>query len=411
MRTKNFTQIFAIALFLIAVVMNCYAADDTRHLIVMDLDGVETATFSIKNSEAPVLDAGKVNIKNTYNGKTYSYEMTSTLFGFDMRPEGSATSIEEIAAEKWSASYSSGVLKINNTDNAIVSIYSITGMTIGKYKSANEIPVFLQAGIYIVSNGKYSGKLAVSTYGTGGTGEITAQLQTKAYATNASSPITLRSGNSESDYWNIRDGDNIVPVDISKIKSFVFSPEARVSVKYNSGNSIEIMDYNGGTYDAEPAEATDDYWDLPLTFSIGGSALGTDWNLPPSMQQKVEFITVFSKTEIIQYDVSLDKETRYPRKNTLPGVLEKAGRVSFYSASEEGPALTYIYIDEWGDERVYFEDLYNKSSWITVPTRYYEFNNNTNLLNSQITVDHSDGSLVVTHPGNNGTVMKRFLKK
>jgi hypothetical protein len=345
-------------------------------------------------------------------GKEFSHPITAT-FGFDPRQAGTGTANENIVAPKWSVHYANGSLNFSEAVNN-VSVYSITGALVyrnaGNYTS---VPVNLSSGAYIIQAGNNSAKLLISQSGYGGTvAQPKVEAQAATYAYTADSPIELRSSsNGLKTYWNISTNGSTIPVEMSDVESFSFKSDNSIVFTLKNGNTIELAEYKGVEFSTAPAASTNSNWDLTLTFAIGGAVYGSNLELPPGMKDKVELITVLSKTEIIQYNVSLDKETRYPRNTVLPGLLSKGGRLSHVTSTSTHlyPAISYHIVDEWGLERIYCENLYTPHVYLSTPVRYLEFNNFTNLLNSSFVIDND--SLVVSYKNADGkTITKKFAK-
>ena len=204
---KNFTRRILASAFMVlmAIVANGQDADNPWHLIVFDADSTEVAAFNVETLDNVSLSAGQVKIDMTWGGqaKSYNYPVASTFFGFESRKSGTATSNENIAAEKWSVYYNNGTLSIPNPVGT-VSIYSISGMMIGQYPNLSNISVNLNPGFYIVTSGGNSAKLLVTNNSNGGT---TAQAPQPAAMTYSNeyipNPVVTRSAEGIKEYWNI----------------------------------------------------------------------------------------------------------------------------------------------------------------------------------------------------------------
>jgi hypothetical protein len=201
--------------------------------------------------------------------------MATTLFTFDMRPRGSATGNEEINIQKWSVRYFGGNLHV---DNPVGDIYIFTpmGILVKHLPNMTDIPVYLQANnIYLVHSGKYTAKLFVGKEGAG-SATATTQVQTKSMTYTYDNIFDLRSGNGEKiEYWNIANGKMTIPIDLLQVKSFKFVPDANMSLEYKNGRTVEITNYMGGTYDAEP-EQNDSYWNMEESILCGGVSYTMD---------------------------------------------------------------------------------------------------------------------------------------
>ena len=304
MKKKIFTQIFATLIMLVAIVMNCYA-QDVRYLVVEDLDGKELDAFYTDNIQIPKPVGNIVNIENTWDGKAklYPYPMETTRFRFDTRAYGNATSTEVIATEKWYVTYNNGTLYVKGSTNAPISIYTITGIFVGRYQNTSEVNVYLNPGFYLVHNGKQTAKLSVNGNGTGSaSAEVQAQTKSATYAVN-DPPITLRSGTvstySGDDapyYWNI--GGNF-SVDVSAVSYFQFLNNDTIKISYGNGNSVPVV-YNGSTFTNEPSIESS-YWDLEKTLLYGGGSYWSNHMLVSEPNQNFICVTAVHVQGVTTY--------------------------------------------------------------------------------------------------------------
>ena len=341
MKKKIFTQIFATLIMLVAVVMNCYA-QDVRYLVVEDLDGKELDAFYTDNIRIPKPVGNIVNIENTWDGeaKLYPYPMETTRFRFDTRAYGNATSTEVIATEKWYVTYDNGTLYVKGTTNAPISVYTITGMFVGRYQNTSEVNVYLNPGFYLVNNGKYTAKLLVNNNGYGsGSAEVQALMKSTNYAVNdppailRSGTVSTYSGDYAPYYWNIGQ----FPIDLNSVDYFQFNADGSVIVKLLNNSSVEI-DYNGSTFSQQPVQSNSN-WDLAKTFEFGGAAYGVNSSLPFAQWFTTQYITVFTANEIICYDVQNKVERKYPIK-FIPNY---EARVTMFYHSSKGLSPVYSY--------------------------------------------------------------------
>jgi hypothetical protein len=399
MKKKIFTSIFAIAIGLIATVMNVIAqdADNPWHLIVTDKDNKEVAAFNVETLDNVSLSAGNVKVDMTWDNKSqsYSYPIETTTFGFDPRANGTGTANEVIAAEKWSVYYNNGTLHVSKPVGP-VAIYAISGILIGQYPNQSQIPVNLNQGLYIVQAGNKSAKLLVSN-GYGGT---TVQPVTVQPVLKASPPpeINLRAGGGIKIYWNITTGNSVVPVEISEVVNFKFTADNSIVFSLKNGITVELENYQGIEFFIEPVPVINSKWNMELTMRFGGAALGVNKGFPYG-NWATTFISVFTNTEIRIYDVSGKKEYSYPI-SFIPNIQARVSMswignnvlkpgYSFYDTSMTNPAITFL-------------DLESGNVFAGIVA--FNFDAKTNLVESTLTIESGDLKVIF---GNEEYIFKK----
>lgn len=409
MRKKLFT-ITSLLLIMLVAHTSAIKAEQVMHLIVMNQDSIEQASFEVETIDDLIPNNDIVNVKVTIDEQTkqYQYERETSLFKYALRDKGTATANENISTTKWSICYNSGNLHITNPVGPI-SIYKISGVLIGSYPESSDVSIYLQPDIYIVKNGPNAAKLLVNNHNAG-----TIQVEEKNTIESNSSPkpvsLTTKSTISSTQYWNVSNGKTTIPVDINMVHVFKFTSENTLLIEYINGNTTEITGYNGGFSIAKVPD--EDYWDWTLTSRLGGASYGCNFDYLDAY--KVEYISIFSKTHLIIYDIQLKKETRYPINSIHhPESLNKTNAI--VSILNDKLCISYNIVDEWDMERIYFLGLFNggewgEPTWASIPVRYYEFNNWTNRIHSTIKMNEN-GDLVVSYKNADGVAREYTIKR
>jgi hypothetical protein len=267
----------------------------------------------------------------------------------------------------------------------------------------------------VVQAGGKSIKLPVTGNGTGGSTAPPPKLETRTATRADAPPASLRAGGGYLSYWNISNGNVKIPIDMGQVKAIRFTAEHVIIIEYRNGQTIEISDYQGGSFDIEPAPTLANGWDMERTLAIGGASYGYDCNLNPPMTDKVEYISAVSKTDIVIFDVRAGKETKYPRSGISGDLLNKDGAViSFATISDISglkslPAISLFEITQYGIERINFYDFSGR--WFYgAGIQYYDFNNGTNRISSTF-VTNADGSLTVNYTNADGVSREHTFKK
>ena len=385
MKRKIFTSIFTIAFCLIASV-KLYAQDKSWHVIVMDQNENEISSFNTENSEILAPVNGKVDIINNWNNqnKKFSYDVATTLFKYELRNHGSATGTESIAAEKWTVSYFGGNLHFSQPVK-YVGVYNFSGALISRQVGYGiDFSANLSPGNYVVATDKGAVKINVNGNLSGG---AEAKVQTKS-ANYADPHVMLRSGTvstySGDDapyYWNIKDGNDIVSVDVNQVKVFSFGSELLLLIQYKNGTITNVQQYGGGAFNSE---AQIDYWDMVLSAKLGGASFGVNDGFPYG-DWATKFVAVFTKTEILIYDVKGKKEMSFPR-TFIPDMYARVSMFwahgalvpgfSFYDTSMYNPSISFMELN---------------SSNIFGGITAINYENKTNVIKSTFSIEEDGG--------------------
>jgi hypothetical protein len=290
------------------------------------------------------------------NGKTFPHPVATTTFGFDPRAEGTGTANENIVPPEWKAYYSNGSLHINNPVGP-VAVYTVSGMMTGQYPKASDIAVNLSPGLYVVVSGKYAAKLPVTNSGYSGGAIVKNQGCTETFSSGdlpvARTAATTYAGEKATIYWNIISNNKIIPIDVSRIGTFKFTPEGTIQINYKNGNSTEV-EYKGSSFDAEPASTTDSNIDWNLTLLHGGATYGATYDadgISYSMVTKDEFIVYnatydfvmkVAKSSIDDMDKFNNPQKFMPVGSTIEDPVGHIG-ISFMGNGQEQPFVGIIY--------------------------------------------------------------------
>jgi hypothetical protein len=63
---------------------------------------------------------------------------------------------------------------------------------------------------------------------------------------------------------------------MGQVKAIRFTAEHVIIIEYRNGQTIEISDYQGGSFDIEPAPTPANGWNMEKTLKFGGASYG--WN-------------------------------------------------------------------------------------------------------------------------------------
>ena len=414
---KFFTLGIATALLMITVAnMKAQDAQNPWHLIAFETEK-EVAFY---NTEVITgIEATEQNVTIVLeNGKEFSHPTATTTFGFDPRREGTATANESFTTLQWNVYYTNGRLHFSEAVNSI-SVFTITGALVARFAGYySEVLLNLPAGIYIVQADGKSAKLPVNN----GFGSAVSrkEIVTKTAIDAQHAPIGLRSENSIKEYWNIIANSTTMSIKIADVEKFSFKLDTLVFTLKNGG-TIELSNYQGVEFTIEPAEpTTETHWDLERTFAVGGGAYGFDNTLPYPMSHKVEFISVVSNTDVIIYDVSEEKETKYSRNEIPIGWLDiDNAQITFFcskgSNSNEDviyPAISYV-SSQTPTPVIQFNAIDGQKVGFTLFMFFgqdYGFNGHTNEIPTTFTID-KDGNLVAAYVNADGISRQHIFKK
>jgi hypothetical protein len=400
-----------VMLLIMVIVVNAQDAQNPWHLIALEnerevafynvevITGIETTAQSVKI----ILD----------NGEEFIHPLTTTKFGFEPRKEGSATTNESITASQWNVCYTNGRLHFSETVNHIA-VYTVSGalfaLSTGNH---TEISVDLPSGIYIVQAGGKSTKLAVGANGNGG---MVAQPNVETQAsTYSSAPISLRSGNGINVYWNITASNSTMSVEIPNVQKFYFTADNSIAFLLKNGNTIELADYKEIDFSIEPVPISANDWDLERTFAIGGGVYHAEIDDINDKFVYCEYISVISKTDIIIYDVSTQKETKYSRSKISNNKFGENDYLITFTLRESDewyqsfPLLSKIEPTEYGDRTMlYF--LTSDYTYGSVAIHVYDFNGGTDKIPTVFEID-KDGNLVATYTNADGVTRQHTFRR
>ena len=400
---RNF---FTVVMLLITVaVVNAQDAQNPWHLIALENEE-EVALYNVEVITSIETTGQGIKIILD-NGKEFTHSLTTT-FSFDPRKEGSATENENVVIPQWNVRYTNGKLHFSETVNRIA-VYTVSGALFALFTGNHtEVSVDLPSGIYIVQAGSKSTKLAVNTNRNGGM--ITQPNVFTQAATYSSAPIdySLRSGNDINVYWNITASNSTMSVEIPNVQKFYFTADNSIVFLLKNGNTIELADYKGIDFSINPVPISANDWDLERTFAIGGGVYRAEIDDVNDRFVFHEYISVISKTDIIIYNVSTQKETKYSRSEILNDRFFKNDfRITFaLRESNEWyksfPHLSRIESTEYGDRIIYHylnengDHLYGSDA-----VSIYAFNGGTNEIPTVFEID-KDGNLVATYANADG---------
>jgi len=309
---RNFTLGLAVSalMALITAVVNAQDVDNPWHLVAFENDE-EVAFYNTEMITGIEATTQNVTI-SLDNGKEFTHPTETATFGFEPRKDGTGTANEAITTPGWSVSYTNNRLHFSKPVTGI-SVYTIYGTLVTQFTGIfTEIPVNLSQGIYIV---KADGKSAKVFVGNNSNGSAVAQpiVQSKPVA-NSSNPVNLRAGNIKI-YWNITASNSTMSVEIPNVEKFYFTAENSIVFTLKNGNTIELTDYKGVEFTIEPTKPSiNSKWNMDLTMKFGGAAYGVNGVSPFEQMFTRQYISVFTATEIICYDVTNKVERKYQIK-------------------------------------------------------------------------------------------------
>ena len=407
---KFFTLWIAASWLLITVAsINAQDAQNPWHLVAFE-NGKEVAFY---NTEVITeIEATAQSIKIVLdNGMEFSHPTATTTFGFDPRREGTATTNENFTTPQWNVYYSNGKLHFIEMVNSVV-VFTINGALLAQFSgSYSEVSVNLSSGIYVIQADNKSAKLLVNN----GSGSTVArqEIVTKTAIEAHPVPIGLRSDNNIKEYWNIIANSTTMSIKISDVEKFSFKSDTLVFTLKNGG-SVELSNYQGVEFTIEPSEPTGDtHWDLERTFAIGGGSYGFDGYLLYPASVNVEFTSVVSQTDIIIYDFTNAKETKYSRSGISSDLLNRNdAQVSFCNLNDDFsfPAISYTINFPSFANLNFYSILPNDPRMVTVMPIIYDFNGGTNKIPTAFSID-KDSNLVATYVNADGISRQHTFKK
>ena len=173
-------------------------------------------------------------------------------------------------------------------------------------------------------------------------------------------------------------------VEIPNGQKFYFTADNSIVFTLINGNTIELADYQGVEFSVKPAKETNAKWNMDLTMRFGGAAYGVDASLPYGQWTSPLYVTAFTTTEIICYDVIKKVERKYPIK-FIPNY---EARVSMRNHPNMGLIPVYCYAGFWGPYPYVYQvsiengdelaftgaDLYKGNTYL-IETTFYAIDN------------------------------------
>jgi hypothetical protein len=253
----------------------------------------------------------------------------------------------------------------------------------------------------LINNGKYTGKLLVTSSGTGSTGEITAQVQTRSYSYFNDPPSMLRSATTPSYYLNVIIGVGVVPFDVSLLGDFYFTTTTTLTVETTQG-LMELAGYSGSNFSYEPTQ-TDSGWDWNKSLRFGGAAYGSFF-----LDRTAEYVSVVHKKGIIIWDCQKEQETKIPMENIAANIWTdfpngKISAFTFDSGIIIG--MSYIVVKN-GASVVYINEFETGELAAATLCSNFPHNNNTNVIPATVRVN-ANGTLTVSYTNHLGIAKEK----
>jgi hypothetical protein len=230
----------------------------------------------------------------------------------------------------------------------------------------------------VVQAGGKSIKLPVTGNGTGGSTAPPPKPETR---TAAYTPApSLRAGSGFYSYWNISDGNIKIPIDMSQVKAIRFTAEHGIIIEYRNGQTIEISDYQGGSFDIEPAPIPANGWDFSK-YEYWGGSYGFNNTYSHSDLYGWLVVGIVHKNGVIIYDFRNEVERYYANNEINPEVWKKKVlgqvlRLSMLQTNETGLTAACSYLNQWGNMVKW--NPFNGRGEIGLDTQYYFLDNDSN---------------------------------
>jgi hypothetical protein len=252
---KCITSGLASVLFLItAASINAQDALNPWHLIAYE-NKIEVAFY---NTEVITeIEATEQSVTIVLdNGKEFSHPLATTSFGFDFRKEGTATVNESINSPQWNVHYANSRLHFSKTVTDIA-VFTINGTLVAQFAGSHtEVPVSLTPGIFIVQANGNTAKLFI-TNSHGGT-IAQREIETKS-SVDIPAPIHVRADNGISVFWNIITNNSTISVEIPHVEKFYFMDDKSIVFTMKDGETVDIIDYQGGEFSIESVQSDLDF--------------------------------------------------------------------------------------------------------------------------------------------------------
>jgi len=378
-----------------AVSMNAQT-DLPWHVVVHDSKGKEVANHSVEIITDVEVTSQAVGFVLT-SGQNFAYPITST-FTFEQRA-GNGTAIEVINAPKWNVYYNGSSLHFTESVNS-VAVYSVSGILVAKVSgNYTDVPVNLAKGIYIVQAGGKTVKLLVSSSGSGAAyaqPTVAESAPQVSYAPASSSPVTLRSANAAvtKQYWNVHYNNTVIAVEIAQVSSFYFTSDNSVVFALVNGSTVQLPNYQTIDFAAQPAQSGSK-WNMNMTMKFGGAAYGANSTLPPGQWYTPQYVTAFTASEIICYDVSNQVIRKYPI-NFIPNY---DARVSMIASSSLSLTPGYSYKEDYGGGIYGINFMSLSDGSLVGAAAAQNYSGGSNLIQTTFSIDANDNLKVSFNGG------------
>ena len=263
-------------LWITAASITAQDAQNPWHLIAYE-NQQEVAFYNIEAIKSIEVTEQEVRIVLD-NEKVFLHPVVMTIFSFDPRPDGTGTPNDYITAMPWHVRYDNGRLHFSETVNG-VAVYSVNGSLIVKYTgNYSEVPVHLQAGIYIIRAGGNSAKLIVGNgigngIGNGaGNGNGSAVAQPEKQSVYDQAPVRLRSDDVIKTYWNIKSGSSTRSLKVPDVENFYFLSDNSVIYQLKGRYKMSMGNFQSADFSVAPVNDTPPAESIELTFKQSAKA-------------------------------------------------------------------------------------------------------------------------------------------
>ena len=253
------SAVACVLLWITVANINAQDAQKPWHLIAFE-NQQEVAFYNIEAIKS--MDVTEQGVRIVLdNEKEFIHPVVTTTFSFDPRQDGLGTPNEYITAMQWRVSYDKGRLYFSEKVNG-VAVFSVNGLLLAQYTgNYSEIPIHLQAGIYVIRADEHSVKLFVGN--DNGNGKALAQPEKRTVYDQA--PVSLHSDYAIKAYWNIQAGSATKSLKIPDVENFYFAFDNSVIYKLKSGNKLKLENYQRADFSVAPVNDTSPAEPIELT--------------------------------------------------------------------------------------------------------------------------------------------------